>query len=174
MQTESLPYVYYSPSYGYAESSYNPYNPYIPGAMFGVDDPFIGTQQYYTIPSHEISMYSPAYYPMVQSGPDIIASDGAEPLDSGSFRAKSVDGVALKNKVPSTPATLPPVPGPVQTKHVPLLGYQQALKLMLDQVSCLRHREVLYLVVFPVRHHPTCSRYVNPIFSFKLENILSI
>lgn len=116
MQTESLPYVYYSPSYGYAESSYNPYNPYIPGAMFGVDDPFIGTQQYYTIPSHEISMYSPAYYPMVQSGPDIIASDGAEPLDSGSFRAKSVDGVALKNKVPSTPATLPPVPGPASNQ----------------------------------------------------------
>lgn len=116
-ETESLPYVYYSPSYGYAESSYNPCYPYIPGAMLGVDDPFIGTQQFYTIPSYKIPMYSPAYYPMVfQSEPEIISSNGAAPLDTGSFSEKSVDGLGLKNKVPSTPANLLTVPRPASNQ----------------------------------------------------------
>ncbi|XP_028089834.1 uncharacterized protein LOC114290158 isoform X1 [Camellia sinensis] len=64
-QTESLPYVYYTPSYGYAQSPYNPYNPYIPGAMLGVDGPFVGTQQYYAIPSYENPLSSPSGFPMV-------------------------------------------------------------------------------------------------------------
>ncbi|KAF7145590.1 hypothetical protein RHSIM_Rhsim04G0245600 [Rhododendron simsii] len=116
-ETESLPYVYYSPSYGYAESSYNPCYPYIPGAMLGVDDPFTGTQQYYTIPSYEIPMYSPAYYPMVfQSEPEIISGNGAAPLDTGSFSEKSVDGLGLRNKVPSTPANLLTVPRPASNQ----------------------------------------------------------
>ncbi|KAF2310328.1 hypothetical protein GH714_007802 [Hevea brasiliensis] len=49
-QTESLPYVYYTLSYGYGQSPYNPYNPYIPGAMIGVDGPYVGAQQYYAMP----------------------------------------------------------------------------------------------------------------------------
>lgn len=116
-ETESFPYVYYPPSYGYAESSYNPYNPYIPGAMLGVDDPFIGIQQYYTIPSCEIPMYSPAYYPMAfQSEPEIISSIGTAPLVTGSFSEESIDGLGLKNKVPSTPANLLTVPRPASNQ----------------------------------------------------------
>nr|GEU61801.1 YTH domain-containing family protein 2-like isoform X1 [Tanacetum cinerariifolium] len=81
-QTESVPYVYYTPSYGYAESSYNPYNPYIPGAMIAADGSYVATQQYY-MPSYENGTSSPAYYPMVvQPGLDTYTSAGAYPMNS--------------------------------------------------------------------------------------------
>jgi len=66
LQTESSPYVYYSPDYGYAQSSYNPYNPYIPGAAIGVNGPIIGTQQYFSNPSYPLPVSSPtAYIPVI-------------------------------------------------------------------------------------------------------------
>ncbi|CAN1281815.1 YTH domain-containing protein ECT2 [Linum perenne] len=64
-QTENLPYVCYTPSYGYAQSSYNPYNPYIPGAVMGVDDPYLGAQQYFAVPPYQDSMSSAGYIPFV-------------------------------------------------------------------------------------------------------------
>jgi len=105
-QTEGLPYVYYTPSYGYAQSPYNPYNPYIPGAMIGVDGPFVGTQQYYTIPSYENPLSSPAYSPMVvQSGPEIISSSITEPfLDTGACTTYQADGPGLKSNLSSASA----------------------------------------------------------------------
>ncbi|XAR49739.1 hypothetical protein NMG60_11033027 [Bertholletia excelsa] len=107
VQTESLPYVYYTPSYGYAQSPYNPYNPYIPGAMIGVDGSFIGTQQYYTIPSYENSVSSPAYVPVVvQPGSEIISAGTTEPfLDAGVFNANISEGPGLKNNLSSASAT---------------------------------------------------------------------
>ncbi|KAJ7955301.1 YTH domain family protein 2 [Quillaja saponaria] len=72
-QNESMPYVYYTPSYGYAQSPYNPYNPYIPGAMIGVDGPFLGAQQYYTIPPYQNPASSAAYTPLVAQ-PDIVSN----------------------------------------------------------------------------------------------------
>ncbi|XP_028120484.1 YTH domain-containing protein ECT4 isoform X1 [Camellia sinensis] len=106
-QTESLPYVYYTPSYGYAQSPYNPYNPYIPGAMLGVDGPFVGTQQYYAIPSYENPLSSPSGFPMViQSGPEMISSSTTEPfLDTGVFTAHRTDGPGHNNLSPAS-ATL--------------------------------------------------------------------
>ncbi|KAJ6794210.1 YTH domain-containing family protein 1-like isoform X2 [Iris pallida] len=76
-QAESYPYVYCPPNYGYAQSSYNPYNPYIPGAVIGVDGPFIGTQQYFTNPSY-LPLSSPAgYIPLVvQPGSDAYNNSG--------------------------------------------------------------------------------------------------
>ncbi|XP_058201719.1 YTH domain-containing protein ECT4-like [Rhododendron vialii] len=105
-QTEGLPYVYYTPSYGYAQSPYNPYNPYIPGAMIGVDGPFAGTQQCYTIPSYENPLSPPAYFPMVvQSGPEIISSSTTEPfLDTGAFTTYRADGPGLKSNLSSASA----------------------------------------------------------------------
>lgn len=105
-QTEGLPYVYYTPSYGYAQSPYNPYNPYIPGAMIGVDGPFAGTQQYYTIPPYENPSSPPPYFPMVvQSGPEIISSSTTEPfLDTGAFTTYQADGPGLKSNLSSTSA----------------------------------------------------------------------
>ncbi|KAL7220905.1 hypothetical protein ACSBR2_013732 [Camellia fascicularis] len=120
-QTESLPYVYYTPSYGYAQTPYNPYNPYIPGAMIGVDGPFMGTQQYYTIPPYENPASSPAYFNMVvQPGPEAISNSRAEPfLDTGAFTANRADGPVLKNSLSSTSATFtltPPKPASNQTR----------------------------------------------------------
>ncbi|KAG8370582.1 hypothetical protein BUALT_Bualt14G0132100 [Buddleja alternifolia] len=91
---ESLPYVYYDPNYGYTQSPYNPYNPYIPGAVMGVDGSFVAPQQYYTLPSYENQVSSPAYVPVVlQSRPDTIANT-ALPLNQ-------VDGLVAKSSFPS-------------------------------------------------------------------------
>ncbi|PWA63871.1 YTH domain-containing protein [Artemisia annua] len=57
-QTGSLPYVYYTPGYGYAQSLYNPYNPSIPGAVMAADGSYVATQQYY-MPSYENGTSSP-------------------------------------------------------------------------------------------------------------------
>ncbi|PSS01556.1 YTH domain-containing family protein [Actinidia chinensis var. chinensis] len=118
-QTEGLPYVYYTPSYGYAQSPYNPYNPFIPGAMMGVDGPFVGTQQYYSIPPYENP--APAFFPMVvQSGPEIMSSHTTEAfLDTGAFTTNRADGPVLKNNLSAASATYtrnPPKPAPNQTR----------------------------------------------------------
>lgn len=66
LQTESSPYVYYPASYAYEHPSYNPYNPYIPGAVIGLDSPTIGAQQYFTDPSYHLPVSSPtAYIPVI-------------------------------------------------------------------------------------------------------------
>ncbi|KAL6970191.1 YT521-B-like domain [Sarracenia purpurea var. burkii] len=118
-QNEGLPYVYYTPSIGYAHSPYNPYNPYIPGAVIGVDSPFVGTQQYYAVPSYE----NPAatYFPMVfQPGPEIISNNTTEPfLDMSGFTANRADHPGLKNNPSSASATLtltPSKPASNQTR----------------------------------------------------------
>lgn len=59
-QTENSPYAYYPPNYGYAQPSYNPYNPYIPGAIVGLDSQIAGSQQYQIVQSnsdHALSAY---------------------------------------------------------------------------------------------------------------------
>ncbi|KAI8003791.1 YTH domain-containing protein ECT2 [Camellia lanceoleosa] len=116
-QTESLPYVYYTPSYGYAQSPYNPYNPYIPGAMLGVDGSFVGTQQYYAIPSYENPLSSPSGFPMViQSGPEMISSSTTEPfLDTGVFTTHRTDGPGHNNLSPAS-ATLQTAPKPASNQ----------------------------------------------------------
>lgn len=105
-QTENFPYVYYTPSYGYSQSPYNPYNPYIPGAMIGVDAPYIGSQQYYSVPSYENTVSSPGYYPMVvQSRPDILSNSTIEPfMDTSASITNRADGPALKHNLSSASA----------------------------------------------------------------------
>ncbi|KAK9288518.1 hypothetical protein L1049_016977 [Liquidambar formosana] len=119
-QTESLPYVYYTPTYGYAQSPYNPYNPYIPGAAIGVDGPFAGTQQFYTIPPFQNPPSSPAYYPLVvQPRPDIVPNSSPDHLlDTGSSTAIRPNGRGLKHNLSSTSAAFtmtPPRPASNQT-----------------------------------------------------------
>ncbi|CAL5322535.1 unnamed protein product [Camellia sinensis] len=117
VQYTSLPYVYYTPSYGYAQSPYNPYNPCIPGAMLGVDGPFVGTQQYYAIPSYENPLSLPSGFPMViQSGPEMISSSTTEPfLDTGVFTAHRADGPGHNNLSPAS-ATLQTAPKPASNQ----------------------------------------------------------
>lgn len=106
VQTDSLPYVYYTPSYGYAQSPYNPYNPYIPGAMIGVDAPFVGTQQYYTLPPYQNPPSSPAYIPIVvQPRPDIISNSTPDTmLDTGASAAIRPDGRGRNHNLSSASA----------------------------------------------------------------------
>ncbi|KAL1806773.1 hypothetical protein ACET3Z_029841 [Daucus carota] len=98
-QAENFPYLCYTPSYEYTESPYNPYNPYIPGALIGIDGSYIGSQQYYTVPSYENTVTTPGYYPMVvQSGPDIYPNSTLEPFTEGAVSiANSTDGIGLKH-----------------------------------------------------------------------------
>ncbi|XP_058076097.1 YTH domain-containing protein ECT4 isoform X2 [Magnolia sinica] len=112
LQTEGLPYVYYTPSYGYAQSPYNPYNPYIPGAVVGVDGPFVGAQQYYTGPSYQHPISSPAYFPIiVQPRPDMVPNTALDPtlVTLGASSASITDGTGLKHVLPST--SMPPRAG---------------------------------------------------------------
>lgn len=100
VQTESLPYVYYTPSYGYVESPYNPYNPYIPGAMIGVDSPFAGAQQYYSVPPYQNSVATSGYIPI------IVQSDATSPealLNAGTTNIRS-EGRGLKSNFASPSA----------------------------------------------------------------------
>lgn len=113
-QTETMPYVYYTPSYGYAQSPFNPYNPYIPGAMVGADGSFIGTQQYY-VPTYENGTSSPGYYPMVvQPGSDTYTSVPTDLyMDMNASTANRVDtsGVNANSSSAAATYTLNPVWG---------------------------------------------------------------
>ncbi|PSR92470.1 YTH domain-containing family protein [Actinidia chinensis var. chinensis] len=122
--------MYYIPSHVYTQSPYNPYNPNIPGAMLGADDPFIGTQQYYNVPYYEYPISSPTGFPMVfQSGPEFIPSNTTDPyLNTGftanrtggpglnSFTANRAGGTGLKNNLSWASATLPTVPKPASNQ----------------------------------------------------------
>ncbi|XP_008793293.2 YTH domain-containing protein ECT2 [Phoenix dactylifera] len=80
MQTDSLPSGYYTPSYGYAEMPHGQYNPYIPGAVVGIDGPFVGSQQYLSSP-YQTPVSSPAYAPvLVRPSSDFMPSSSADPL----------------------------------------------------------------------------------------------
>ncbi|KAG9156798.1 hypothetical protein Leryth_019491 [Lithospermum erythrorhizon] len=100
-QTDSLPFVYYTPNYGYTQSLYNPYNPYIPGAMIGVDNPFLGSQQYYSVPAYDSA--SSAYVPMmVQSMSDDPNSSTVSLAHSSASTVNRSGTLGLKHNMPST------------------------------------------------------------------------
>ncbi|XWS08444.1 hypothetical protein CRYUN_Cryun40dG0003100 [Craigia yunnanensis] len=102
-QTETLPYVYYTPSYGYAQSPYNPYNPYIPGAVMG-DGPFIGAQQYYTVPPYQNPVSPTAYVPVVIQPDGIPNSSTDSLLDTRASIANRPDGRGVKHNLASASA----------------------------------------------------------------------
>ncbi|XP_023514381.1 uncharacterized protein LOC111778663 isoform X1 [Cucurbita pepo subsp. pepo] len=95
-QNENSSYVYYTPSYGYAQSQYNPYNPYIHSAVMGPDGPYIGAQQFYTIPSYESSVSSPAYVPVIVQ-PDTVPNSSNELIDPSINRSNG-NGRMHKNE----------------------------------------------------------------------------
>lgn len=124
-QAENLPYVYYAPSYGYGQSDYNPYNPFIPGAVVGFDRPFIGTQQYFNSPiTYQQSVSSTPYVPVnFQSNSDVrngtsdpllvspvatiaskrdIDSPKCAPPEASADKAAASQGVALVNSSSET------------------------------------------------------------------------
>ncbi|XP_047948758.1 uncharacterized protein LOC125194538 [Salvia hispanica] len=97
---ENTPYVYYSPNYGYGQSPFNPYNPYIPGAVVGADGSIIPAQQFYALPSYEDPATSASYLPVVfQPRPDAVANGIVDSFidTSGSFN--KADGLGSKHNL---------------------------------------------------------------------------
>ncbi|CAH2036014.1 unnamed protein product [Thlaspi arvense] len=97
-QNENSPYICYTPSYGYAQSPYNPYNPYIPGASIGVDSPFVGSQQFYSVPSYQNVPSSPAFVPYAIH-PDIVSNSSTNSLvETGSADRGRSDGRGSRHR----------------------------------------------------------------------------
>ena len=106
-QIENSPYVYYTPSYGFGDSPFNPYNPYIPGAMLGVDGSFVGTQPYYAVPPYPNPASSSGYFPvLVQPTPDVAANGSRDTMpDVASSTITQTNGSNTKRSHSSSPAT---------------------------------------------------------------------
>ncbi|CAH8381090.1 unnamed protein product [Eruca vesicaria subsp. sativa] len=80
-QNENSPYIYYTPSYGYAQSPYNPFNPYIPGA----DSPFVTSQQFYPLPPYQnVASSSPAFVPYAVQPDTVSSSSTNSVVETGS------------------------------------------------------------------------------------------
>uniref|UniRef100_A0A0C9RNU0 TSA: Wollemia nobilis Ref_Wollemi_Transcript_7625_2746 transcribed RNA sequence n=1 Tax=Wollemia nobilis TaxID=56998 RepID=A0A0C9RNU0_9CONI len=68
VHTENGSLVYYTPGYGYhPQTAYNPYNPYIPGAMMGGDGQFLGQRPFYPGPPYQHTVSSGFFPPSVHS-----------------------------------------------------------------------------------------------------------
>ncbi|XP_057867629.2 YTH domain-containing protein ECT4 isoform X1 [Cryptomeria japonica] len=83
--------LYYVPSYGYTQPAYNPYNPYIPGAVYGVDGQFLAHQPYY--PGH---IYQQPFTPTAFFQPPVAYGSEVPPpfpWDSGLVVAANGNGV---------------------------------------------------------------------------------
>ncbi|CAA0829439.1 evolutionarily conserved C-terminal region 7 [Striga hermonthica] len=98
---EGLPYMCYATQgYGYGQYHYNPYNPYIPGAMVGVEGSTVAPQQYYAVPSYENPVPSPAYAPIVlQSRAD--ANRMPNSFIENGIPINKADGIGFKRNLRS-------------------------------------------------------------------------
>ncbi|CAL9109998.1 unnamed protein product [Musa acuminata var. zebrina] len=102
LQAESLPYVYYSPGYVYAQSPFNQYTSYVPGAVTGLDGSFLGTQQYLSSPSYQPPISSPAYIPViVQPSSDFVTSRSMDPFLFGASTSVATRPANASTKVPT-------------------------------------------------------------------------
>ncbi|KAK8952605.1 hypothetical protein KSP39_PZI004321 [Platanthera zijinensis] len=132
MQTESLPNVYYIPSYGYVQSPYNPYNPSIPGAVIGTEASFIETH-YPTNPPHQLVVSSPAYIPVgIDSSSDTVPNSYINPVltSTGALPATKPDGDS--KKLPFAPQLAPinrSQAALVASDHLALGGFQTSSSL---------------------------------------------
>lgn len=109
VQTESLPNVYYIPSYGYVQSPYNPYNPSIPGAIMGNEASYIETH-YPANPPHQLVVSSPAYIPVgIDSSSDTVPNSYLSPLltSTGALPVMKPDGEIKKLVAPLAPQLAP-------------------------------------------------------------------
>ncbi|RWW40736.1 hypothetical protein BHE74_00053816, partial [Ensete ventricosum] len=97
LQAENVPYVYYTPGYGYAQSPFNQCTPYVPNPVTGLDGPYVGGQQYLNFPSYRPPISSPAYFPViVQPSPDFMPNNSIDPAFLGA-------GAIATGPVKSTP-----------------------------------------------------------------------
>ncbi|KAG0470325.1 hypothetical protein HPP92_017025 [Vanilla planifolia] len=122
MQTETFPNVYYIPSYGYVQSSYNPYNPSIPGPIVGQPEASFSGTVYHPNPAQQLVVSSPAYIPVgFNSSSDSVPSLYLNPswTTNGAIPATkhNVDGKKLT--LPSISMNNSATPAAVASEHVP-------------------------------------------------------
>ncbi|KAL0308074.1 UNVERIFIED_CONTAM: YTH domain-containing protein ECT2 [Sesamum angustifolium] len=92
LANESLPYVYYTPSYGTGWINRS-------------------APQYYALPSFENSVSPPAYVPLVlPSRPDTVASGMADSFIENAVSVNKVDGSVAKYNLPSNAPNFSPAP----------------------------------------------------------------
>ncbi|URE34387.1 YT521-B-like domain [Musa troglodytarum] len=102
LQAESLPYVYYSPGYVYAQSPFNQYTSYVPGAVTGLDGSILGTQHYLSSPSYQPPISSPACIPViVQPSSDFVTSRSMDPFLFGTSTSVATRPANASTKVPT-------------------------------------------------------------------------
>lgn len=118
-QAENMQYGYYTPTYGMSEAAYNPYNPYIPGAVIGADGQYYGTQPYYTVSPYQNSVPSSGYFPVaMQSRPDAIASSSVDAsFDTVPSSVNHVTSSASKHGQSSSSVTLAKNPSKIAHGH---------------------------------------------------------
>ncbi|WOL18389.1 hypothetical protein Cni_G27184 [Canna indica] len=84
LQAGGLPCLYYTPGYGYAQTPFNQYTPYVPGSVTGLDGSYVGVQHYMNVPSYQPSISSPAYIPvMVQPNSDYVPTSSIDQFPVG-------------------------------------------------------------------------------------------
>ncbi|XP_074587239.1 uncharacterized protein LOC141843109 isoform X2 [Curcuma longa] len=116
--TENMPFMYYTPGYGYSQIPYNQYTSYVPGAATGLDGQFLGVQQYLNIPSYPIS--SPSYVPVIgQPGSDFVPTTS---IDSSHVGNGTQSGPRSTNADASQPSQNN------QTVHRPLEASQTNIR----------------------------------------------
>uniref|UniRef100_A0ACD5XFB6 Uncharacterized protein n=1 Tax=Avena sativa TaxID=4498 RepID=A0ACD5XFB6_AVESA len=99
LSNDNLPYVYYTPGYGYSYSSQDQYT-YMPGMVMGVDGTIAGSQQYFTSPYQPPGSPS-GYFPvLIQPTTDMSSTVSLEhpTFSTGSSVASRPANTRIKDR----------------------------------------------------------------------------
>ncbi|KAG0480025.1 hypothetical protein HPP92_010883 [Vanilla planifolia] len=116
-KTEGFADVYYIPSYGYAQSSYNPYDPSI---LIGSEASFTATN-YQANPAQHFFVSSPVYIPVGNESSSVavpICYQTPSWTNTGALPISKPDGEGKKFALPLTPMNIGAASEMVALKHV--------------------------------------------------------
>ncbi|XP_077251040.1 YTH domain-containing protein ECT2-like [Tasmannia lanceolata] len=108
IQADNGSIIYYMPGF---QPGYNPYAPYLPGAMVGMDGQYLGQQPYFSSPIIPQPLASPGYFPSpVPYGSEVVPmySWDASPLLGDGAHGNGLGGV------PTVPTPKPNFTAPTQ------------------------------------------------------------
>eukprot|EP01018_Ginkgo_biloba_P002093 Gb_19406 [translate_table: standard] len=123
IRAENGSLVYYTSGYGYPQHAYNPYNPYIPGALVGADGQFLGHQPYYTGPAYQHPVSS-GYFPPV---PPPTRKPGSMVADRANANGTSGSSATLK------PAEQAGLKGTAHSSGPPSQSFRPMSQIQLNQ-----------------------------------------
>ncbi|XP_058095389.1 YTH domain-containing protein ECT4-like [Magnolia sinica] len=180
IQADNGSLICYIPGF---QPGYNPYGPYIPGAMIGVDGQYLSQQSYFPGPVIPQPLASPGYYPSsVPYGSEVVPAygwdasplfmDGAHvnafggaptiPVPKPNFSAPSHTLSQLKPTPPSKFTTTGEMKGSSPALNVPPSGGvpNQSLKPA-NKGSGFQAATVLTKGYFPIAKFPSCPNQVK-------------